>query len=191
MKTYPILETTRLILKVPTQDIAETMTKLQQDKDVSKNLSKVPYPYHLEDAQNFINMCLENFFKEDGSHNFGVFLKDSGEFIGMCGLDLSTKHNHATLGYWFGKKYWGHGYATEAALKLVAYGFEQLELYRIACGHFHTNPASGHVMKKVGLTHEGTRRGHFKKDGIYIDICDHGILKKEYYLIRESTMPLS
>jgi len=179
-KTYPSIETTRLILKVPTQELAEVMTELLQDRDVSKNLSTVPYPYHIEDAKNFIDDCHKQFFKDNGRHSFGVFLKDSDEFIGMCGLDISTRHNHATLGYWYGKKYWGKGYATEAAARVISYGFEELKLYRIACGHFSTNPASGNVMKKIGLKHEGTRRGHFKRDDEYIDICDHGILKEEY-----------
>jgi RimJ/RimL family protein N-acetyltransferase len=179
-KTYPTLETQRLILKVPTLDISEVMTELLSDRDVSKNLSTVPYPYYIDDAINFIKECEDVFFKENGRHSFGIFLKDSGKFIGMCGLDFSHRHNHATLGYWLGKKYWGKGYATETAKRLVAYGFEELDLYRIACGHFHTNPASGNVMKKAGLTHEGTRRGHFKKGDKYLDILDHGILKEEY-----------
>jgi RimJ/RimL family protein N-acetyltransferase len=181
-KTYPTLETQRLILRVPTLDIAKDVQILADDKDVTKNLSQLPYPYSLDNAKAFINRCGKAFFKDDGEKNFGIFLKDSGELIGMCGLDLSTKHNHATLGYWLGKEFWGKGYATEAAKRLVTYGFEELGLYRIACGHFHTNPASGHVMKKAGFIHEGTRRGHFKKDDVYLDVLDFGILNPNYTL---------
>jgi len=182
-KPYPILKTQRLILKLPTLEISKDLQILANDKEVTKNLSQLPCPYRLDDAKDFINRCDERFFKEDGEQNFGIFLKDSGELIGMCGLDISSKHDHATLGYWLGKEYWGNGYATEIAKRLVRYGFEELELHRIACGHFDRNPASGHVMKKAGFIHEGTRRGHFKKDDVYLDILDYGILKEEYKTI--------
>ncbi len=177
---YPILKSERLVLKVPTLSVSEAMTKLLQDEDVSKNLSRVPYPYHLENAQKFITQTQDIFSKENGESRFGIFLKEDDTFIGMCGLDISTDHNHGTLGYWLGKAYWGKGYATEATRRLLVYGFETLNLHRIACAHFHTNPASGNVIKKLGLKHEGIRRAHFKKGDKYLDIHDYGMLRSEY-----------
>ncbi len=176
---FPILETKRLLLKMPSLELASDLTKLLQDRDISKNLSKVPYPYRLEDAQNFIKSSQENFFKENGEQEFGIFLKENGKIIGMSGLDISTRHNHATLGYWLGKAYWGEGYATEVAQRMVAYGFDELKVHRIACAHFHTNPASGKVMQKAGFSYEGRRRGHFKCGSEYLDILDYGILRDE------------
>jgi RimJ/RimL family protein N-acetyltransferase len=178
-KTYPTLETQRTLLKVPTFEISDELQILANDRDVAKNLSQLPYPYSIENAKAFIKKSNELFYEDDGEQIFAIFLKGSNKLMGMCELDISTEHNHATLGYWLGKEFWGNGYATEVAKRLVSYGFEELNLYRITCQHFHTNQASGHVMIKAGFIHEGTRRGHFKKDGEYLDILDYGILKEE------------
>ncbi len=177
---FPILETKRLLLKMPSLESAPDLTKLLQDREVSINLSTVPYPYSLEDAQNFIKTSQENFFQKNAEQEFGIFLKDQHQLIGMCGLQINTKNNHATLGYWLGKAYWGKGYATEMARRMVSYGFEDLKMHRIACAHFHTNPASGKVMQKAGFRYEGRRRGHFKRGEEYLDILDYGILRDEF-----------
>lgn len=42
--------------------------------------------------------------------------------------------NKGELAYWVGKDYWGNDYATEAALKVVHYGFEGFNLNRIWAG---------------------------------------------------------
>ncbi len=48
----------------------------------------------------------------------------------------------AELGYWLGKPYWGHGYATEASAAMVAYAFDEGGLDYLTIGHFADNPAS-------------------------------------------------
>ncbi len=57
------------------------------------------------------------------------------------------------------------GYCTEAAEAVVWYGFEVLGLNRIYACHFKRNPASGRVVRKIGMTHEGCLRQHVKKWG--------------------------
>jgi hypothetical protein len=78
--------------------------------------------------------------------------------------------------YWIGKPYWGLGYATEAAEEVVRYGFEDLALHRIQAKHFGSNPASGKVMRKVGMSQEGVRPEHYKKWETYEDRVDYGLL---------------
>ena len=61
------------------------------------------------------------------------------------------------FGYWLGKPFWGLGYATEAAQRLVRFAFDELGLRRVHAGWFHDNPASGHVLAKLGARHNGSR----------------------------------
>ncbi|MBU2608357.1 MAG: GNAT family N-acetyltransferase, partial [Chloroflexi bacterium] len=63
----------------------------------------------------------------------------------------------------------------------LGYGFEVLGLNRIHARHFTRNPASGRVMQKIGMTHEGSLRQHIKKWGQLegLEVC--GILRSEYY----------
>jgi len=78
---------------------------------------------------------------------------------------IEADHRRAELGYWIGVPYWGKGYATEAARSVVNYGFSTLELHRIFASHVPANPASGRVLTKIGMRHEGRLLGHILKWG--------------------------
>jgi ribosomal-protein-alanine N-acetyltransferase len=58
----------------------------------------------------------------------------------------------------------------------VRYGFEDLALHRIHAKHFGSNPASGKVLRKVGMSQEGVRPEHHKKGETYEDRVDYGLL---------------
>ena len=53
-------------------------------------------------------------------------------------------------------------------------------LHRVVAEHFASNPASGRVMQKLGLTYEGTLRRHFNKWGEFLDVAVYGILEPEW-----------
>ena len=80
-----------------------------------------------------------------------------------------------------GRLYWEQGYCTEAAEAVLRYGFEVLGLNRIESRHFKRNPASGRVMQKIDMKHEGLLRQAYKKWGKYEDWEIYAILKDEYY----------
>jgi [ribosomal protein S5]-alanine N-acetyltransferase len=84
------------------------------------------------------------------------------------------------MGYWIGKQYWGHGYCTEAAGAVVKYGFDVLRLNRLYAIHFTRNPASGRVMQKISMKHEGHLRQDQKRWGKFEDLEIYGILKSEF-----------
>lgn len=96
------------------------------------------------------------------------------------GLILDSENNCAELGYWIGKPYWGRGYCTEAARAIVRYGFDDLHLHRIHSSHFASNPASGRVMQKIGMTREGCLRQHIRKWGQWEDVVLYGILRSQW-----------
>ncbi len=117
---------------------------------------------------------------------FAVVLKESDDLVGAIGLTVSSDHARAELGYWIGVPYWGRGYATEAAREVLRYGFEQLWLHRIYAAHFATNPASGRVLEKVGMSYEGTRREHHRKWGDYEDRVEYSLLVNEWRTAQRS-----
>jgi len=100
--------------------------------------------------------------------------------IGSIGLEIKRENNNAELVYWLGKDYWGQGYATEAARAIISYGFDELKLHRIYARYLSHNLASGRVLEKLGMTHEGRLRGHLKKFGVYEDMEIAGLLKEEF-----------
>jgi len=85
--------------------------------------------------------------------------------MGGCGLH-KLESGAFEFGYWLGKPFWGQGFATEAVSRLIAFAFMELELGSLIAGYFHDNPASGHVLEKLGCVPNGTgqrdclSRGH-------------------------------
>jgi RimJ/RimL family protein N-acetyltransferase len=112
-------------------------------------------------------------------HHFAITLRESGELVGAIGIDVEERHARAELGYWIGVPYWGRGYATEAATAVVAHAFDDLGLNRVYAYHFTTNPASGRVLQKIGMRHEGTRRAHTRKGDAYLDSDAYAILRED------------
>ena len=55
-----------------------------------------------------------------------------------------------------------------------------MHLNRIYATHLKKNPASGKVMKKIGMKKEGILRQHVKKWGEYEDLVYYGLLKSEF-----------
>ena len=108
-------------------------------------------------------------FKRNLMVNFAIELKDSNELIGSIGLDLELGHERGQLGFWIGVPYWNKGYCTEAAREIISYGFNDLKLNRIYASYFSSNPASGHVLKKIGMCHEGTQKQHYLRFGRFMD----------------------
>jgi RimJ/RimL family protein N-acetyltransferase len=71
------------------------------------------------------------------------------EFLGWCGLKYLFETNEVDLGYRFMKKFWGKGYATEAALACIEYGFATLNLHQIVGRALPGNLASIKVLENA------------------------------------------
>jgi RimJ/RimL family protein N-acetyltransferase len=120
-------------------------------------------------------------FEKGRTVDFAITHRQDGFFIGGISLNNIDKQSElAEIGYWIGKPYWRSGYGTEAAHAVLQYGFEVLGLNCIHGKHFSSNPASGRIMQKIGMKHEGCRRQHFKKWGKFEDFELYGILRSEY-----------
>jgi ribosomal-protein-alanine N-acetyltransferase len=175
----PTLETERLILRPFDLSDAPMVQLLAGDEAIASTTLIIPHPYEDGLAEEWIRTHPEAF--EKGKFiNFAIVLKVSGELIGAIGLTLNQEHVHAELGYWIGKPYWNQGYCTEAAREVIRYGFESLSLNRIHAMHLSQNPASGKVMRKIGMRYEGARRQHVLKWGSFEDVELYGILRDEY-----------
>ncbi len=119
-------------------------------------------------------------FDRDGGVAWAITRKSDGALVGAISLMGLVKGHQAELGYWIGTPYWRNGYCTEAARVVLRHAFGDLALVRVYASHFTRNPASGHVLKKVGMRQEGCRRQHVKKWDKIEDIELYGILKHEW-----------
>lgn len=177
----PALDAERLVLRPFELSDAPRVKLLAGDRDVAKTTQALAHPYEDGMAENWIESHQQDFEKGE-QVAFAITLKDNGELIGAIGLGLKLDHEYAALGYWIGKPYWNRGYCTEAATGVLRYAFIELRLNRVHAHHFSNNPASGRVMQKIGMRHEGRLRQHVKKWGEFLDVEAYGILRSEFAL---------
>ncbi len=174
----PTLETDRLILRGLTFNDAPRIQELAGEYEIAEGSATIPHPYTDGAAEKWIASCLEA-MTEGKILSLAVTLKTNGDLIGVIGLEFRDQHKRAELGYWIGKPYWGRGYATEASRAVIDYAFS-IGLNRVFAEYFSTNPASGRVMQKLGMTYEGRLRQHMMKWGEPKDMDVYGILAGEW-----------
>jgi RimJ/RimL family protein N-acetyltransferase len=107
--------------------------------------------------------------KQYGFSLLSVILKENGEVIGDCGLETDKIDGETVvgIGFDFRRSYWGKGYATEAALAVLKYGFNRFEFDSISAWIDPENTPSQRVAERIGMTVERyvTRGG--KKYALY------------------------
>lgn len=94
-------------------------------------------------------------FEQRGYGWWAVELRATGEFIGFAGLDPVDDEMPFTgveIGWRLARSAWGKGYATEAALAGLDFGFETLGLHEILAVTTATNLRSQAVMRRIGMT---------------------------------------
>lgn len=179
MNDIPEFETKRLILRpFGNSDAAEVM-RLAGDRAIADTTLNIPHPYEQGMAEEWISTHQDAFDRGQGA-TFAITLKPEGALVGAISLMGMIKGHRAELGYWIGKPYWNHGYCTEAARVLLRYAFSDLALVRVHACHFTRNPASGRVLQKIGMRHEGCRRQHVKKWDRTEDLEVFGVLMQEW-----------
>ena len=158
---------------------AAVVQQLAGDQAIADTTQNIPHPYADGMAEEWIGTHKPGY--ENGSlATFAIVLRDGPKLIGAIGLTLDRDVNKGELGYWIGKPYWNRGYATEAAVAAIAFGFDDLRLNRIRATHLTRNPSSGRVMEKAGMLLEGTACQEVMKWGKYEDLTIYGILREDW-----------
>jgi len=93
---------------------------------------------------------------ERGWSNWAVERISDGHFIGFVGLTIPKRALPfmpcVEVGYRLGKQYWGKGYATEAGLEALRFGFEELQLQEVVSFTAKLNLPSQAVMRRLGMS---------------------------------------
>jgi [ribosomal protein S5]-alanine N-acetyltransferase len=175
---FHTLFTDRLVLRPYQISDAPRASELAGDREVAET-TFVPHPYTLEIASNWIQNH-KKLIENGDAYPFAVVLKEENVFIGTMTIRIDKLHNKGELAYWIGKKYWGKGYATESAKKVIEFGFNKLKLNRIWAPIMNKNKASGKVLEKVGMKYEGTLKEDVLRWDNYEDVDIYSVLKRDY-----------
>jgi [ribosomal protein S5]-alanine N-acetyltransferase len=150
-------ETERLVLRLPTLADAEAIFQtFARDPDVTRYTSWRPHT-SIAQTLEFLAGC-EQAWQGERRFPYCITLKGSEGGIGL--FEIRPEGFKAEVGYGIGKAYWGKGYTTEAARKVVDWALAQPLIYRVWAVCDVDNIASSRVMEKAGMQREGIlRRG--------------------------------
>jgi RimJ/RimL family protein N-acetyltransferase len=148
-RSIPVLETERLTLRAPRHEDIKPIALLANDRRIAVNTARIPHPYRVEDAEQFI----AGVNRRDRELSFVITCGNT--LIGGCGID--PREDGLELGYWLGVPYWGRGYATEAVRALIDHAFGDLEHETLQAGARVSNPASRRVLEKCAFQWTGVR----------------------------------
>ncbi len=104
-----------------------------------------------EHAKAYIMNGPKTSYQQYGFGLFHVSIKSTGEAIGLAGLTKREYLSFPELGYALLPRYWGNGYAKEAAKSVVNFGYQELDIKRIMALVKHDNPGSQSVLRSVGF----------------------------------------
>ncbi len=169
----------RLLLRPFVAADAAAVQRLANNRNIADTTLNIPHPYDESAAEEWIATHADK-WKARELMVFAVTDKKNHNFMGACSLTISERFERAEIGYWIGEPYWGQGYCTEAAELLLTFGFEELDLHRIHGSYLARNPASGRVMRKIGMQQEGVAREHAKKWDVFEDLVLCGLLRDEW-----------
>ena len=149
MTTIPTIETERLWLRPFAPEDAPTMHQILNGPDVLKYF---PGPQTVTEAQveRMINRILAH-WQEHGYGLWAVEERTTGALLGRCGLQLITETNEVEIDFILDPACWGQGFATEAGLASLKFGFEQLNLAEVVGIVHPENLASQRVLQKLGM----------------------------------------
>ena len=149
-----ILETRRLILRHPVIEDLDAYFTLYSDPEITRYIPDAPR--NLEETREEVEWFLNGHPRFPELGLWATIHKDSGRFIGRCGLLPWTIDGvqEVEVAYTIARDYWGKGLATEVALAIRDYAFQRLRLSRMVCTIEPKNIASQRVATKIGMVFE-------------------------------------
>ena len=150
-----VLETERLILRP--LDFADVDAFFEMDKNPVVHKYLWQTPVNNKDEIVKIIEYVKNQYKNNTIGRFATILKTTNEFIGWTGIKFVNDHiengntNFYDYGYRLNERYWNKGYATEASVAWLNYGFKEMKIDEMNAYTHSENVASNHILQKIGM----------------------------------------
>ncbi len=178
-KRIPTISTERLRLRrIERRDI-DDIFDYSHNPETSRFL--LWYPHDTKNTTKIYYKAIDKRYKNGDFFDWGIEEIKSGRMIGTCGFtSISEIDEKAEIGYVINPRYQGQGYAMEAVMRVLKYGFYELGLERIEARFIIGNDASRKVMEKCGMVYEGTQRHGVKAKGKFYDVGVFAILSDEF-----------
>lgn len=144
-----MIETERLLLRKYTMSDFDALYEIMSDPETMQHY---PALFDKERTEKWILWNLDNYEKY-GFGLWAVVLKETNEFIGDCGITLQNIDGQMLpeIGYHINKKYWGRGYAKEAAGAVRDWVFQNTNYDAVYSYMKYTNIGSSSTAKAIGM----------------------------------------
>ena len=154
---------------------------LKNKEEFIKWLPWVEETKSVENTKEFIKESLEN-FAEGKEINCSILYREQlvGN-IALMGINKKFNIKRGEIGYWLDGSFQKRGIMSKAALKMIAIGFERLELNKIVIRCDKNNINSCNVARRLGFREDGLLRGEAVVNGKIVDMRIFSLLKGEYY----------
>jgi len=171
-----MFETERLILRPLDRRDVEPVFAMRKDKNVMRFIRE---PQNRQESINWLKLVSSR-WKDEKIGFCAVLEKRTAAFVGWCGLWRLKETGEIEIGYAIAGKFWGKGFATEAAARFLRYGFDELNLKKIVAVAAPENASSRRVMEKLGLK--------FVKTGVFYEkkLVQYAIERENYKDIQTS-----
>ena len=178
------IETSRLILSEIKEDDIADIHEMHCFFEVSK-FNTIGIPKSMEETRKVLEKAFSDQANEERtSYTWVIREKGTGAFVGEIGMNVyPQKYSRAEIFYNLHPDQWGRGYATEAALGILKFGFEELKLHRIEAGVAVENERSIHLLEKIGMIREGRHRKILPIRGGWYDNFHYAILEEDFFSV--------
>jgi ribosomal-protein-serine acetyltransferase len=129
------------------------------------------------DTEGFVQRSLDQTRRGEG---FQACIEYRGQLAGVVGfVYLDPTNRRAEIGYWLGRAFQGRGIMTRACRRLVAYGFESLDLNRVEIRVDVDNRRSRAVPERLGFVQEAVLRESVQDRGQFRDVVMYARLRRD------------
>jgi RimJ/RimL family protein N-acetyltransferase len=146
----PRIETGRLVLRPLEPGDAVAVAAYLDDVEVARWLVRVPHPFTVEDAADFIDQCRTTAGLGTAT-TLGLVVRGDDRAVVRGIVALHSLDTRPEVGFWLGRPFWGHGLMSEAVDATLAWAYASLDVDAITAGAFRGNVASLAIQARQGF----------------------------------------
>ncbi|MCH8332117.1 MAG: GNAT family N-acetyltransferase [Bacteroidetes bacterium] len=163
-----LIKTRKFLLRHYQKGDEISLVKNINNEKIMKYTLRIPNPYKMSDANEWIHYNMEMLTEKDPSEiNMAMIVEK--EVVGGLGFTNIDVHK-AELGYWLAEGLWNQGLMTDAVKRMTKAGFKDLKFKRIYATVFPDNEASMKVLEKAGYEREGYLKNYFLNNSSLQDV---------------------
>lgn len=178
-KKFPEFEIDDIILREinPVKDKVEYFNYTNEE-EVCQFLADDDKPINVEHAEIELRYW-SDLFRMQRSIYWAISLKSNNQLIGTCGYNSwSFTHQRGEISYDLNPQYWGRSIMKKSLMKIIEYGFKEMDLFRIQATVSENNLRSIKLLERLDFAQEGLMRNFGKLLGEFNNFYLYSLFKK-------------